>query len=455
VVQAFALFWLARVCSKAQYGQAGILLSLQQIITILAMGGLLEATTSLLNDYRSRGQLTSLFHHARTALTMVSAGLVVIYLLAAKTVMPSFFGHLSWLEHAALLGGGLMLAHFALLANLYRFEEQHRLAILFKSAPTVACYLSGIAGMMAARDRVVGFFVGCLAGLLVTKLIFATALRPSDAWRGFEPAILKAVHQNALPVVPVVAVGWLSGYGANFAINGLFSRIEVAEFTMVLSLNAMVQLVINSVNQVWSPRFFKIALDHSPQALEEMNEVANQAMLLLGSIFSGVVLLYFGPLLRLIGGNAAQYGSIHPYLAVTFSGYVLLTAYFRSLNYYFLKRRQYEYMKIFVATGGVGFAVWCLLMWTMGAWGIYLGFLLCMGLRAAATYWYARREWQVRLSYADIPLGLLIVICGYALGSGVNSVLERGLLFAGITLGISALFYFSARHLQVRGLSAS
>lgn len=444
------MFWLASICTKQQYGTAGILFSAQQFVTILVIGGLVEACTSLLNEYRALDRLPTLFFNARILLWVASTIIGLLYAVVYWVVLPSLVPGTPLLLHVAVLLSGILLAYFNLSSNMRRLQEDHRSSIIWKSLPILLCYSFAIAGMAVSQpeEKIRGFFVGSLLGLVLAGFVALIAGRskwtPVQGPHG-EIGTLKDLNRSALPFLPVVLVTWLSGYGANFAIVSFFTKNEVAEFTMVLTLNSILLLSLNSLNQVWTPRFFQLALDKSKEDLADLNRMVNQAMMLLACFIAGLILLYFQEGVTLVGGNMTGYRAIHPYLLITFSSFVFLTGYFRSINYFFLWQHQLVYMRIFLFTTFLGLVVWGLAMWEFGTWGIYVGFWFSIVARGTITFLYARKKWAMRMNLVEISLGLFLILGGYLLATLLPGFTLRTLAFLFLVTFAAACFYLGNR----------
>ena len=445
LIQFAALFYLARLCTKDEYGQVGLLFSLQQIVTILALGGMIESMTGMLNKYRDREQLPYLFSNA-TKLMGVFAGLVsVFYIIASISVFKRYLVNESAGLYLSVLLCGLLLAHFRMSVSIHQLQEKHRRAILLKILPILFCYVSGLLGAFYTKG-IFGFFAGCAAGLfsffIFIKIIIRQPIRKNNY---VDADLIKSLFKDSIPFFAVGIMGWLSGYGNNFFIKGFFSNNMVAEFTMVLNFNFVLLLTINSINQVWSPRFFKIASERPAEYLNEINKLVNLGQLLAISVTSGMILLYFQEGLSLGGGNLTNYRSVQPYLVITCSSYVFLNLYYRSYPYFLLHRKGVLFLKIVLWTSLIGTCIWVFLMLEIGPWGIYLGFFLVMVMRAGMIFYYASKKWGIKISPLDIPLGLSIVVCGYGLSILEHNLYLRMGYYIVAVSAITLLFYWCNR----------
>lgn len=445
LIQFAALFFLARICTKDEYGQIGLLFTLQQIVTILALGGMTEAMTGMLNEYRSRKQLPDLFSNV-SKLMGVFAGLIsLFYIIASVTIFQRHLANEPAGLYLSVLLCGLLLAYFRMSVSIHQLQEKHRRAVLLKTMPILFCYVFGLLGAIYTKG-IFGFFAGCAMGLIIFVLMekMSDNNQPKNK-NALDLNLVKSLFKDSLPFLAVGIMGWLSGYGNNFFIKGFFSNIEVAEFTMVFNFNFVLLLVINSINQVWAPRFYKIASECSEEYLNKVNTLVNQGQFLAISVLSGMILLYFQEGISIAGGNLAGYRSVHPYLVITCSSCVFLNLYYRSSSYFLLHREGRLFMKIVLWTSLIGTGIWVFLMWKIGVWGIYLGFFLVMVMRGGVIFYHASKKWRVKMSFFDIPLGLSIVGCGYGLSVAEHNLFLRTAYYIFAVSAMALVFYWCNR----------
>ena len=144
------MFLLAALCTKEQYGTAGILLAVQQVVAVLVVSGLIESTTLLLNEYRAKAELPKLFAHARMLLLFTAAAVSLLYVIASKAILPSYLSETSFVLNLSVLLTGIFIGKLSLNSNLHSLDERHGESLLLKAMPIVLCYRVGICGSMIA-----------------------------------------------------------------------------------------------------------------------------------------------------------------------------------------------------------------------------------------------------------------------------------------------------------------
>jgi len=405
----FAIFlWLARSLTVADYAAWGLLYALQTGIATFGLTGIIEAVVGLLKERSSSEERQDLFAAANVAFLIVSMVTVVLAaLFFAGTVKP---GTASVLALVLAIGSGILLAYAALQAQIVRLNEKHLASLCFNFLVPLAGFLGSAVAFYFVRT-VASYFAGLALGAGIF-LVGATAwLRPAaiaETSRNLRPILLR-IH----PFIFVGLIGWLSGYGTNYLINGFFPALQVARFTFIFSLSAAMQLVATSMNQVWSPRFYNLIHNEPVVGVERQNRFFFQLeALVLGLAGAGMLLLYpFA--IRILGGNAANYADMRPELLLLILGYVVSVPNWHAQNYLLAFDQGKAIRDVHIVTGIVGAALLVLLMWWLGAMGIYLGFLAQMLLRAIGLFWCARQRWPVLLSWQGIVGGALMACCGF------------------------------------------
>lgn len=406
----FLLFlWLARVLSVEDYARFGLLFALQAGLATMAGAGIAESTIGLLRAHAEPDGRRRLLDAANGVFLRLAAVSTIAvgagYLL---TIRP---GPQGITELLLVLAGGALTAFFALQAVLVRLDEDHGAAL----ALGVGTPLAGIAAALLTfliRPQVDSFYAGMAVGLALAFAItraaglgnYGVALRAPEA---------RAIGRSLPPYLAIGFVTWLAGYGTTYLVEGFFETKHVATFAFIYTLSSIMQLVATSINQVWSPRVFRLAHEMPVAELERINMrfYALQGVVL-GAVGGGM-LLVAPPLIDLVGGNLVVYRDLGAELAFLLAGYAVSIPWWHTQNYFYVHGRGPSLMRIVLATNLVGLMIWIALMTQLGVMGVYIGFAAMTLLRSIGTWAVARRTWGLRFAWQGPLLALVLIAAGY------------------------------------------
>lgn len=411
----FLLFLLfARTLSVDDYAKFGLLYALQTGITAFSLAGILEAVVGLLREHRSAAERRVLYGAANRVFGLMA--LVASVLAAVVFFLSAEQSRFTTLALASVLASGVLLAFASLQAQLVRLDEKHVASLLFSFVAPLAGLGGGFLAFVMDRTAE-SFFEGSSVGVAIALLWL---------WRsreGFDRSAHGAAMQTrtlALAGAPFVAVsllGWLNGYGNNYVIHMIFESVEVARFTFALSLSSIMLLVGSALNQVWSPRFYRIVHEESFEQVETKNRQFFRAQAVILGIVGGAVVAVFPTVMKALGGNLVAYQSMSFELALLLGAFIAQSPWWHCQNYYLVHGRGPELMKIMLATSVFGIAVWIALMLALGPIGVYLGFMVQMIVRALGIVIRTKRRWPVTISWEGVAAGLLLTFAGFAVAT--------------------------------------
>lgn len=396
------ILWLAHSLSVADYASFGLLFALQTGIAALATAGIGDAVVSKLAPGADR-----------TRVFAAANGIFALLASAAALGGAAIFAVFAWpaaggaLSFVAVLVGGLLGAFFTLQSALVRLQERHAAALVLGALAPLAGVAGACAGFVAT-PTVDGFFLGMALGLAAALVVLG--LRGVGHFRvSTGDPHTRALRTEVLPYLAVALLAWIGGYGNTYGVKAFFEVTDVAAFTFVYTLSAVMQLVATSMNQVWSPRFFRLARELPVHDLEGQNArfYAVQGGVL--GVVGGTMLLLLAPVTDAFGGNLAAYRSLHVELLLLLAAYAVAIPWWHAQNYFLVHGAGKPLMNLVIASSVVGVAVWLASMALMGVIGIYVGFVAQYVVRTAATFWWARRQWGIRLAWQG-PLAALALL---------------------------------------------
>ena len=337
----FLLFmWLANYLSVENYAKFGLLYALQAGVAGLAAAGIVEVVIGLLKSYESKESRIALFSGANTVFLGLSLMCVVLVALGSGLLMRLSGAALLVLFAAAI--AGVLTAYFAMQSQLVRLEEKHGASLALNFFPPLVGLLGGAIGLMTV-DGVAGFFVGYSIGLLASLVPF-NLLKV-----GFYGFVRQA--QQTLPItlriapyIPIAVLGWGSGYGNTYLVQSFFTPLDVARFTFAYSLSSIMQLVATSLNQVWSPRVFKLIHEAPFSEVEKRNRRFYTTQGLVLGVAGAAVLVAAPVVIQLVGGGLEAYRGLTRELLFLFLAYGFSTPWYHAQNYYFVHNKGKELM---------------------------------------------------------------------------------------------------------------
>ena len=232
------VLWLAKRLTVAEYATWGLLYSLQVGVALLGAVGIIESVIALLKlcpAERDRNRLFAAANGVFTFNVMLAALLSsFLYLAVAERTAAAAYTY-SWV----LASGGLVAAS-ALQAQYVRLEEKHAASLYFSFVAPMAGMLGSLIAVMvemSARSFYLGSALGLGLALACGKIagigLFAFTRSVAE---------LKPILVRVGPFAAVGFLGWLSGYGNNYATELWFDAAEVAKFTLAFTLVGILQL---------------------------------------------------------------------------------------------------------------------------------------------------------------------------------------------------------------------
>ncbi|WP_037360267.1 lipopolysaccharide biosynthesis protein [Asinibacterium sp. OR53] len=404
----FLIMWLARVLTVDDYAQFGLLYALQTGITTFALAGIIEAVVGLLKKYQMEEKRKLLFSAANISFFIITGIVIaiaaIILFVSEKNTVNSFF------TLTCVLVSGALLAFASLQAQLVRIEERHVHSLLFNFFPPLAGFVGALVAFFIRRT-VASFYIGSLIGIAIILLIFKIC---QIGFYSNKESVdeTKLILIRIVPFIAIAFFGWLSGFGNNYVVKIFFDPSQVARFTFALSLASVMQLVASALNQVWAPRFYRIAHEQSFDEVEKNNKRIFGFLNLGLGLVGAILVATFPYVMRLLGGNLINYQNMRVEIFLLTISYLLLIPWWYCYNYFLVYDKGHMIMKIVVFTGIVGILIWLMLIWNFGSIGIYMGFLVQMLIRSVGIFVVARKIWALKYSFFKLIWSILIVLLG-------------------------------------------
>jgi O-antigen/teichoic acid export membrane protein len=400
-------FWLAHGLSQSEYAIFGLSYTLQSGLVAIATAGVIEMVIG-----RHRAQPDQ---QGRQRLYSVGNGLFIwLTLLAVTVALGLYFGILVryinfWLV-TLIFVGSILLAFFTLQASFFRLDESHRQSLLLIFLPPVLGLVFAYIGF-AVWGTLEAFFGGMAAALLIVFFILLWMNLVSFRLT-MRVAKLVSIKREIAPYIIIALLAWMSGYGSTYLIESIFDMAYVAKFTFVYTLSSILQIAATALNQVWSPRFFKLAHELPLIELERRNMIfyAGQGVVL--GLIGFAVIFLLRPAVDLVGGNLVNYRDTGKDLAWLFAGYAVAIPWWHTQNYYYANKQGGALMWLVAFSTALGVIFWLSLMHNLGEQGIYAGFFVLMLIRSIVVWIHARLIWHIRLTWHGPLTAIVVLVIG-------------------------------------------
>lgn len=402
--------YFAKILTTPEYAEFGLMYSLQTAIVTFSMAGIVEYVIAHMHINTSDLHRQNLFKVANSLLFIFTAIIIIsvicYFVFFNKNITPD-----SSLLLVAVVFNGICLTYSMFKAQLVRLTENHSTSLLYNFVIPFIGMISGL-GTFLVYFSVISFFIGSLFGLLLPILIiqFRQRLEFSLDWKNIKRALI-----SCTPFIGMAFFNWLSGYGNNQLIDIFFEEKEVAIFTFLYSVSAVMQLVATALNQVWAPKFYRITHTNDFAEVELGNKRFFKFMsLVLGSV--GAILILSLPMLsQFIGGNAVEYGNNQFLLMFLLAGYVILAPWWHCQNYFLAYNKGGELFNLTIVSTIIGISISLGLMAFIGAVGVYVGFFAVMVFRVLFIIFKSKRYWRLNISWGGLVGGLSILASSYIL----------------------------------------
>lgn len=399
--------WLARVLTINEFSTWGLALSLQVAVATFGMVGIFESVVGLLPKAIEPDSKKALFIASEA--TFIKTATLSVLACLAWGGFASMRGAISMPLVAMASLSGAILAYAALKSQMVRLEEKHFSSLIYNFVIPLAGTIVSFIFFFSSRT-VTSFFLGALIGLIfVTVPAF---IKKENADKAQIHSYGSAIAGRIPPYFAIGIFGWLSGYGSNFLISFLLPHVEIARFTFAMTVSSVMQMVATALNQVWSPRFFKIIHTEEQNKVERKNYKFFSLQSILLGVTAGVTLALFPLLIKILGGHLLSYRDLEPDLAWMLGGYIILLPFWQCQNYFMAHDMGRTIMKIILITGVAGQAFTLVAIGAMGATGVYVGFFVQMLLRSAGMLIQAKKCWHLEPPYAGMLIALTLQQAG-------------------------------------------
>tara|TARA_B110000977_G_scaffold185325_2_gene250026 strand:- start:153 stop:1484 length:1332 start_codon:yes stop_codon:yes gene_type:complete len=434
---------IAKALSISEYALFGQLYAAQQIMITLIGAGYVEVIIRL--SYSSELNRMAIYKNA----LMASGPVTLFFLFLATTiliVLHEVTGE-SMIGYSFAIVGGCVGGYFVVFSKLNRLLENHSHALLLLYTPLVITFLMGYV-FLSVSGQVVMFFLGSLLGFLFSGVVFYKAyivffinkFRRSGS-------IISQINRDIKPYISVAFLGWLSGYGNVFVIKFFLPDVSIAKYTFLYTLSGVMLLVANSMNQVWSPYFYRVSKEEPHDYIEMISYWYYTSLTVLLSLAAGFVIICYQPLMIFLGGNLGNYSGFTIELSLMLTSFIIYTPVWHARNHLYLKSHGSVMLNISILSSLIGFLVMVLSIYMFGDIGIYIGILGLTLSQLFSFCIYSYRKWKSRFPISGVAFGTAIVIGSYLLA--LNRVDALTLIISAIFFILSCSYILRRKFLEV------
>lgn len=399
--------YLGLVMADEDYAAFGLLLALQGATMVLAFSGVAETAGARLgDDPTDAGRLLLFRQMSGMAVYTVPLSILLLapmlYSLGDASVGVTAVG-------AALLLGAL--TGFATIqAGFLRIESLNRKSLII-TLVVAACGLLGLGlGGLWLRNIPLVFVIGAGSAAAAVGVAFLRG----DLYGLKVPPAAEAwqLLVRFRPYFLIAGLGWLSGYGFNLVIYAVYDARLIAVFTFLLMLLSINQLIANSFNMVFAPRFVFLYHNRPPDECARLSRLYFSLLAVALGIVGATVVAALPWLGLLDIPNAARFADHQLELALMMSSYALLVCYWQATNYYNVTGSGEAVMRANLSGSVAGFLAWFACLALFGEFGIFVGFLLKEAVMAFTVTALCHRVWRVRPPAVAAVAGCLLVYAG-------------------------------------------
>jgi O-antigen/teichoic acid export membrane protein len=401
----FLSIWMAKILEKDKYADFNILYSLQTGVSTIAMAGIIESAIGIIPS-RSPGK-------SKTRVFGLLNGVNVVYLIGvfAATLFGCLifnrYGNVTFIGASSAAFGGILLSYYNYKAGLIRILEDHGRSLIFSFAAPFTCAVGALLAVQYFKT-VESYYIGQLITASVVSL-YILASDQSKSRPKFKWLWIKKVLLMVLPHQCTGILSWLSGYGMIWIAQFYLVKTDVAEFAFLYTLSSVLQLISNSMNQVWNPRFYNNYQTYNSADLIKKSQIYHRWQGVILGVFSVVFVYSVIGCKDLVGGNLANY-TISPGLELLLSGYLMSIPWWNAQNYFFVEKKGGMLLLLVVISTAISFPLWVACVLLFGKKALYLGFPIIMLTRSVVASFVACKIWKVSPAWEGSVYGTIILL---------------------------------------------
>ena len=399
------IMWLSSVLDVAEYSQFGILYAIQTGVATMVGAGVIEVVIGI----RSQSNYTHNFLYKHAFIITVGTAIIAIlivttYYLFADDEIPFYLA----------VFGGLLLGFSVFFAKIHRLQEKHIDSIMLTNIPIISFFLVGLILMYENQATSYMFFKYAVLGVFISLIIlFYKYKEIVTNCNKIDHELVNIFLKNISSYIGVAILGWMSGYGIILLIDVSLSSRSVAIYTFLYTFSGVMLMLANSINQVWSPYFYKNFKQNSDDKLERMSYKYYSILAIVLLLSASFIISFYVEIINIIGGNALEYQPYLLELALILSSFIVYVPAWHCRNHMYVKLEGKNMLVITSLATIMGLIILSFLVFIYGDIGVYIGVFTISLLQSTFFVIYVVRKWKATIPYKSVVFSLVLIVIVY------------------------------------------
>ena len=433
---------IARNLSIQEYSMFGSCTHKQVAITLLSAGYIEIAINKSFKTTSENKKIYKkiIFSAFRVSLIFFALFLFVIFIVNALNLSS-----LDSPSYILAMSGGIIGSYLLIFSRINRLEEKHMKAIALLHFPLILSFVLGIFLIFFKGNYAIMFFIGSTIGFFISLFIlikFFWGYIKNNFKVSIEDTL--RINKEIRPYQFVALLGWIGGYGNVFIIKIFLEDLSVAKYTFLYTLGGIMLLAANSLNQVWSPYFYRISKTMKHSFIENTSYSYYTLLAFILSAIACLIVLLFKPLLMFFGGNLNIYSNYVFELALVFGSFIIYTPVWHCRNHLYLKTDGVEILRLSIFSNLSGLIIMILLIYFFKDIGIYIGLAALSFVQVIFFCHYTKKSFNSLFAFKSIVIGIALLFI-FSLAATLN--LSYASYFIMITMLLMIGLFFLREHL--------
>jgi O-antigen/teichoic acid export membrane protein len=393
VVGLVVFFYLGSQLSSSDYASFGILYSLQVLVNTFGIAGVVEFFVSRVhhtNNEDVKRELESVVATLLLILLTITCLFISIYFVIRYEPGIDLF-----LSFLFVLINSVVLTISSFRTQIERLYGNYKDSLKFSFVVPLSSFIIGFV-LFNMEHSVNSFFLGCALGSILS-LLFLGGLNFNLSLSSY--GLVWIAGLSCLPHIGSGFFGWVGGYGINHIITSELNVSVISTFSFLYPVGSLMQLFASSMNQAWSPVFFREIHSDFSSSLEIKNKRFFKLMIFFLTLIGVIMVIFVPKLVRFFGGNIVAYVENEFYLFAIVLSYVVLPPFWHCQNYFLAYGLGGDLFNVGALSTGLGILFTVLFIRYFGEVGVYLGILSTSIIKVVIIYIVSIRHWKLNVSF--------------------------------------------------------